>query len=566
MQGQETMHDKKFQIVLIATSDLQRECGVAASLIEELNRGTAGPRGMRLELFWWYTDLHEQFHAETAQSAPEAIPGVQDCDMLVGVFSGGFTLAASAGVTAPEREISNAYAAWKRQRKPEVFVYFRNPSGGVALPEDATHLNRIKQFQRNFHKDEFWGTYSGENDFEKLLRSRLLQFVIRNAQPLAPQASSLQRLYDFTKPVSDPRMFTGRQEIRNEILLGARRGDSYAVIGGTRSGKTSLLFEVKRILLEELGSNSAFVVGPVFLSTHQFPRLSQTAIYREIILNFKTTVLPLRFPKLQLEDGKLFDPQISEEQAFPAFQETLETIVRTVSQDLRIVIMIDEVDELQRHEWSKSFFNNLRHLISQSALQRNVSMLIAGTLAIYSLYNVAGSPFLNVISGTKKLRLLTLEETSQLINMPTGARLKPEITETIYAQTGGHPFLIQYIMKNLCDELGDSLAGATRQNIDNIVDKFLGERQDFSNWASKFKDNDKAVYALIAGRGAPVRKVELVQAIGNAEAANDSLELLAHLGLIREIQRNQFENGGLMFMSWFGEHFDTQGHAHGSGG
>jgi hypothetical protein len=170
---------------------------------------------------------------------------------------------------------------------------------------------------------------------------------------------------------------------------------------------------------------------------------------------------------LQLEDGKLFDPQMSEEQAFPAFQEMLETIVRTVSQDLHIVIMIDEVDELQRHEWSKTFFNNLRHLISQSALQKNISMIIAGTLAIYSLYNVAGSPFLNVISGTKKLRLLTLQETSQLTNTPTGGQLKPELTELIFAQTGGHPFLIQYIMKNLCDELGDSLASAEGPQLSN---------------------------------------------------------------------------------------------------
>ena len=551
------MQEKKFKIVLVATSDLRRECGAAASVVDELNRTAAGSRGARMELYWWYTDLHDQFHAETAQSAPEMVPGVQDCDLMIGVFSKGFTLAGTPGVSAPEREISTAYAAWKRQRKPEIFVYFRDPGSAPASHDESERLKRIKQFQKNFPKDEFWGTYTTEGEFEKSLRQRLLRFIIANAQPPAPQSSSLLRSYDFTKPVSDPRMFTGRQEIRNEILLGARRGDSYAVIGGTRSGKTSLLFEVKRILLEELGGSSAYVVGPVFLSTHQFPKLSQAAIYREIILNFKNTVLPLRFPRLQLEDGKLFDPQMPEEQAFPAFQEMLETIVRTVSQDLHIVIMIDEVDELQRHEWSKTFFNNLRHLISQSALQKNISMIIAGTLAIYSLYNVAGSPFLNVISGTKKLRLLTLEEASQLINTPTGGQLNPELTELIFAQTGGHPFLIQYIMKNLCDELGDSLASAGRQNLEGIVDKFLAERQDFSNWSSKFKANDKTVYRLIAERGEPVRKAELVQAVGDAQAANDSIELLAHLGLIRETKRNLFENGGQMFKTWFGEHLET---------
>jgi hypothetical protein len=556
--------EKKFRIVLIATSDLKRECGAAASVVEDLNRSTAGPRGARLELYWWYTDVHEKFHAETAQGLPDVVPGVQDCDMLIGVFSTGFVLAEEPGVTAAEREISSAYAAWKRQSKPELFVYFRAASS--APPNDTERWKRIKQFQRNFPKDEFWGAYTTEIEFEKLIRQRLVRFIIAHALPPAPQPSSLLRLYDFTKPVSDPRMFTGRQEVRNEVLQGARRGDSYAVIGGTRSGKTSLLFEIKRILLEELGGTSGYVVGPVFLSTHQFPMLSQTAIYREIVLNFKTTVLPLRFPDLQLEDGKLFDSQITDEKAFPAFQEMLETIVRTVSQDLRIVIMIDEVDELQRHEWSKTFFNNLRHLISQSSLQKNISMIIAGTLAIYSLYNVAGSPFLNVISGTKKLRLLTLQEASQLINTPTGGKLNPELTTLIFAQTGGHPFLIQYIMKNLCDELGDSLASASAGNVERIVDKFLSERQDFANWASKFKPNDKAVYRLIAERGESVRKSELVQAIGNAEAANDSLELLAHLGLIRETQRNHYESGGQMFKTWFGEHMEPGASTKGSGG
>lgn len=329
------MQEKTFQVVLVATSDLKRECSAAAALIEDLNRSTAGPRGVRLDLHWWYTDIHEQFHAEAAQSSPDPVPGVQSCDVLLGVFWKGFTLAPATGVSAPEREISAAYSAFKRQQRPEIFIYFREPVSASETPEETARLNAIKKFQRNFPKNEFWGTYTTEAEFEKLLRQRLLHFIIATAQPPKAEASPLLWLYDFTKPVSDPRMFTGRHEVRDEILQGSRRGDSYAVIGGTRSGKTSLLFEIKRILLEELGSQSAYVIGPVFLSTHQFPKLSQTAIYREIILNFKRTILSLRFPNLQLENGRLFDPQITDDRAFPAFQEVLETIVKTVSQDLR---------------------------------------------------------------------------------------------------------------------------------------------------------------------------------------------------------------------------------------
>ena len=61
-----------------------------------------------------------------------------------------------------------------------------------------------------------------------------------------------------------------------------------------------------------------------------------------------------------------------------------------------------------------------------------------------------------------------------------------------------------------------------------------------------------------------MRKTEPVQAVGDAQAANDSIELLAHLGLIRETKRNQFENGGQMFKTWFGEHLESGIPAQGS--
>jgi hypothetical protein len=547
------MEQQTLQLVVAGTHDVASECKRIAEIVEDLNRGIAGRSGIRFSLAYWWTDEHDEFVSESTRGPVSAIT---DCDFLIGVFSRKFGGTVQAGVTTTEREISAAYASSKRQGKPHLFMYFNAVPPGSATPDDADQLRRIQRFQKNFARDEFWAAFADEEDLAKRVRGWLTQHTVAAGRQPKETSGALYRLYDYTKPVSDPRMFIGRAEIRNEILQGSRRGDSYAVIGGTRSGKTSLLFEIKRVLLDELGGDSACVVGPVFLSTHQFPKLSQAAIYREVVASFRNTILPLRFPKLELAYGRLFDTTITEEQAFPAFQEVLEQIVRTVSQELRIVIMIDEVDELQRHEWSKTFFNNLRHLISQSPLQQNLSMVIAGTLAIYSLYNVAGSPFLNVISGTKRLRLLTVEESSELINMPTGGQIDPAVIRHMYKQTGGHPFLIQYVMKNLCDEFASTLHSVKIADVDRVVDKFLSERQDFSNWASRFRPHDKKVYRLIANSREAVRKAEVVHALGEAEQANDSLDLLAHLGLIRETERNRYEAGGLMFKTWFDEHYE----------
>ena len=183
-------------------------------------------------------------------------------------------------------------------------------------------------------------------------------------EPQGPRDEPIALTYNFTSPVSDPRMFKGRRKEMDEIIAGVRLGESYAVVGGTRMGKTSLLFEVKRVLIEELKKDSGCVVGPVFLSTHQFPKLSQRAIYRQVIQEFEDTVCPARFPALtpRLKDyeRKLFDDGTAEEEAFPVFVKVLENIVKAVSEDVRIVVMIDELDELQQYEWSKTFFNNLR--------------------------------------------------------------------------------------------------------------------------------------------------------------------------------------------------------------
>ncbi len=96
--------------------------------------------------------------------------------------------------------------------------------------------------------------------------------------------------FDFARPVRDPAMFFGRRELRREVLEGVRRGASFAIIGGTRIGKTSLLFQVRNALLEELRSTQNTVIGPVFLSTHEFPRLSQSLIYRKVIEEFRLTM------------------------------------------------------------------------------------------------------------------------------------------------------------------------------------------------------------------------------------------------------------------------------------
>ena len=111
---------------------------------------------------------------------------------------------------------------------------------------------------------------------------------------------------------------------------------------------------------------------------------------------------------------------------------------------------------------------------------------------------MAGSPFLNVIQGTKTLELLSRGETEELVGRPTDHQIDPAVVSTIFQETGGHPFLTQYLMKQLCTQLGDKLASVTEEHVQAIVEKYFDERTDFENWVAEFTDTERQAYRLIA--------------------------------------------------------------------
>jgi hypothetical protein len=54
-----------------------------------------------------------------------------------------------------------------------------------------------------------------------------------------------ENTYNSTKPNN---LFVGREELLEELINGFRNGNSFAVLGGRRCGKTSLLLELESLL------------------------------------------------------------------------------------------------------------------------------------------------------------------------------------------------------------------------------------------------------------------------------------------------------------------------------
>ena len=203
--------------------------------------------------------------------------------------------------------------------------------------------------------------------------------------------------YVHDQPVDRPALFVGRGELVQEMAARVRRGESFAVLAGTRMGKTSLLIQLTRALHEAPESPAGRVVVPVLLSTHQFGRLSRTAVFAAILDGLKGVVEGELRADLKAAVRELRLGRMDQDVAFDYFSAVLMDLMREDDR-IQLFVQLDETDEFQDHDWTKVFFSNLRFLISQSEVRRRVNVAIAGTLSSADLWNTAGSPFYNVVT------------------------------------------------------------------------------------------------------------------------------------------------------------------------
>ncbi len=217
---------KILRIVVASPGDVQAERDVLPKVIEELNRGIAGDRGLQLVLSRWETDAHPGFHAEGPQGLIDTILKITDCDLLIGIFWRRFGTPTLDGKTGTEHEIAMACEAWKEKRSPQVFIYFNQSPYTPQSKADTDQWGQVLEFKQNFDKQGLWWPYIGKAKFETVVRTHLTNYIRslpktkEQAEPYAADDTDLLGKYlDFIiqrNKYLDPR---GIMQTRRSISL-----------------------------------------------------------------------------------------------------------------------------------------------------------------------------------------------------------------------------------------------------------------------------------------------------------------------------------------------------------
>jgi AAA+ ATPase superfamily predicted ATPase len=356
--------------------------------------------------------------------------------------------------------------------------------------------------------------------------------------------------YSYNLPVG-PEMFFGRQDEVDTLAhhLTDTLGDSFALIGGRRMGKTSFLDMLLR-MLKTVMQDSSHIVLPV-------PLLVDLAGYSvdSLAAFFRTVSEKAQFTLTSLLDLPLRDAVAIGEGTppAPAFQRTLEQWARaTMAQQgrqLRLILLLDECEKIVGQPWAPDLYNSLRYLIVGRETRSLFKVVMAGSHRFLTQVHQRGSPLQNVLKY-QGMYVLSAQATRDLVNLPTEGILPETVVQAVARQSGGHPFLAQYLMHHLWEY---GLENATTETVQRVAAKFPRERRDFLDWADSLGSFSLRVYGMLARTDKAISEREIRAALSPASPdLPQVLSTLQFYGLVsRDAEGVGYRVAGEMFREWF---------------
>jgi len=248
-------------------------------------------------------------------------------------------------------------------------------------------------------------------------------------------SSPIEYIYDRIRKIklcpfhylgpSDPNLFVGRSELRNEILYN-KNEYTFAIAGSRRIGKSSLLM---KIMSDINSSDLKEKFYPIFIDCNMYES----------------------YPTLITEINRKLNPILG-----AIHNENFNSILSRGFRGNPIMLLLDEMDAfIHNVKTSGDDLQRFESTIRSIKNTKRAKVIIVGFREVMDLVTDASHPCYNLFER-KALGMLSFEEVRQLIATPFRELLfeieeSNELVHQIYNTTSGHPQLVQYIAKKLFD-------------------------------------------------------------------------------------------------------------------
>jgi TIR domain len=341
--------------------------------------------------------------------------------------------------------------------------------------------------------------------------------------------------YNSTKPGN---LFVGYERLRSQLLNGFRNGNSFAVLGGRRCGKTSLLMQLKQDL--QAHDLAPFRALPRFLDVqgldHVTPALLFETIYRLVLQEVEAS------PWVPDESGRDYEN-------FLAHLDAAKPVLdRHYGSNWLVILLIDELDAAISKLPDDQFFQNLRNFSMVSRFHSHFRLVASGVREMSNLISSGSSP-LNYLRNSH-LRILTGGEARQLITFGFPAGFEPEIESFLFQLTGRHPYVLQGVLENLWDDQGE----LDKSTLRRAAREFLNQHRNFFRWLDAFGQAEHAVYRLLSETPDGTLHVRDIRHRLDPSLTPDieeALTVLSYHGLIDDNEPDEPQIAATLFRDWY---------------
>jgi hypothetical protein len=275
-------------------------------------------------------------------------------------------------------------------------------------------------------------------------------------------------LFNYSLPLVEDTYFFGRQQLVMEFFDSVKRKENKAIFGLRKTGKTSFLFKVKRLVETE---NVALAI---YLDCKQ-PSIRKSRWF-ELLEEISETIVGSLRNDIKLE----FNERLASKSFF--------RLIEAAKQENRqICLFLDEIEfvsfvaKLDPH-WHQDFVEFWQTMWSCQSQLKNLSFIVAGvnpSVVETDIVNSVQNPLFGIVPH-KYLTGFTDDEVRTMIKSLSrrmGMKFSYDTITKIYKWYGGHPLLTRLA----CSWLNTTLSHASTKPIDISPSVFEATKEKIDN-------------------------------------------------------------------------------------
>lgn len=194
----------------------------------------------------------------------------------------------------------------------------------------------------------------------------------------------------------------------------------------------------------------------------------------------------------------------------------------------RVAVVLDEIERLLADPEGVGFLDNLREAYERA--DGRLSLLVLGGTAVRRLLVDEASPFLRIAGGIHTLKGLEREEAAELLRSPLGLDIPDSIVDALWAETAGHPWLLQMFMEHAVDRAPSVVEVVAHLPSAILKAEIRLHAIAFPIWWDRLEERGRDVYRRVLLRASAIPRAHWVVHFGNDP--RPWLEVLASTGVV----------------------------------